>query len=104
MWARRPFNASSIVERTREFGIRMALGATSADTVRMVATSGISLALVGAVVGGVLSVLAVPLVRSYLWGVEPGDPATYVSVVAFLVAVAHVDSSYSQLNSYSLGI
>jgi predicted permease len=84
--------ASSVAERTREFGIRMALGASIGQTIRSVAVSGVGLALVGAVAGGALSVLAVRLERIYLWGVQPGDPLTYVAVMAFLVAVAAASS------------
>lgn len=80
--------ASAVAERTREFGIRMALGASAAQTIRLVAGSGVVLALAGAVIGGVLSVLSVPLLRAYLWGVQPGDPLTYLAVMLFLVAVA----------------
>lgn len=82
----------SVNERTREFGIRMALGATAGQTIRDVASSGIALACLGAVIGGGLSVLAVRLVESFLWGVEPGDPLTYASVLSFLVLVAAISS------------
>jgi len=84
--------ASSVAERTREFGIRMALGATAAQTIRIVASSGVGLAIVGAALGGACSVLAVRLVRSSLWGVEPGDPVTYGAVMVFLIAVAAASS------------
>ena len=84
--------ASSVSERTREFGIRMALGATAGQTIRDVASSGVTLALIGAAIGGGLSILAARLVRSFLWGVEPGDPATYLSVLGFLVIVALASS------------
>lgn len=82
--------AHSVNERTREFGIRMALGATAVQTMRHVAGAGVSLALVGAAIGGGLSMLAVRLVRAFLWGVEPSDPLTYVAVLGFLIAVAAV--------------
>jgi ABC-type antimicrobial peptide transport system permease subunit len=84
--------ASAIAERSREFGIRLALGASAGQIVRMVAASGVVLAIAGAAIGGVLSIAAVPLVRAYLWGVQPGDPATYLWVAAFLIATAAVSS------------
>jgi predicted permease len=84
--------AHSVSERTREFGIRLALGATAGQTIRDVASSGVTLALIGAAIGGGLSILAVRMVRSLLWGVEPSDPTTYVSVLGFLLIVALVSS------------
>lgn len=84
--------SGSVTERTREFGLRLALGATYAQTIRGVATSGVVLALIGAAIGGVLSVMAVRLVASFLWGVETTDPATYLGVMAFLVTVAVASS------------
>jgi ABC-type antimicrobial peptide transport system permease subunit len=58
----------------------------------MIAASGVRLAVAGALIGGALSAAAVPLVRAYLWGVEPGDPATYIWVAAFLIATAAISS------------
>jgi predicted permease len=84
--------AHQVNERTREFGIRLALGATHAQTIRAVSLSGVVLSLVGAAIGGGLSVLAVRMVRSFLWGVEPTDPATYIGVMAFLTVVALTSS------------
>jgi ABC-type antimicrobial peptide transport system permease subunit len=85
--------AHQVQQRTREFGIRLALGATAGETIRSVAMSGIVLSLVGAVLGGGLSVLAVRLVQSlvgdsYLWGVSASDPRTYIGVAAFLSLIA----------------
>ena len=80
--------AHSVADRRREFGIRLALGATVGATVRRVALGGIVLAAIGAVIGGVLSLAAVRLVASFLWGVSEHDPATYAGVAVFLFAVA----------------
>jgi predicted permease len=84
--------AHNVSERTREFGIRMALGATAWQTMRSVAASGVALACVGAVIGGGLSVLAVRLVESFLWGVASSDPTTYAAVLGFLVLIAAIAS------------
>lgn len=89
--------ASSVAERTREFGIRLALGATVSQTIRAVALSGIGLAVAGALLGGALSVLAVRLVQSVLWGVTTTDPATYLAVMVFLVVVAAASSLWPAL-------
>jgi ABC-type antimicrobial peptide transport system permease subunit len=84
--------AHAVAERQREFGIRIALGASAWSTIRSVAASGVLLAAIGAVVGGLLSVLGVQLVSSFLWGVGDHDPTTYVGVALFLFAVATVAS------------
>jgi predicted permease len=78
----------SVTERTREFGIRLALGATPGDTVRAVALSGITLAAIGAGLGVVLSLPATSLVASVLYGVAERDLLTYAGSAAFLFLVA----------------
>jgi hypothetical protein len=82
----------SVSERTREFGIRLALGATPGGTVRAVAWSGIALAGVGAVIGAALAVPASGLVASVLYGVAERDPLTYIGAGAFLFIVASIAS------------
>jgi len=89
--------AQSVQQRTREFGIRLALGATPGGTIRSVAMSGVVLAAFGAAVGVGLAILAVRLVESlvssnYLWGVTGREPSTYLGVAVFLVVVASVAS------------
>ena len=84
--------AHAVTERRREFGIRMALGATAGQTVRDVALGGITLAAAGAVAGGLLSIPAVTLVRSFLWRVETSDPLTYAVAGAGLLIVAAISS------------
>ena len=82
----------SVAERTREFGIRLALGATPARTATAVAWSGIVLAGIGAVIGVALAVPASTLVASVLYGVAERDPLTYVGAAGFLFIVAAVAS------------
>ncbi len=84
--------AQSVAERRREFGIRIALGATSVDAVRTVSTTGLLLSSAGAIAGLLLSIPATSLVRAFLWRVEPGDPWTYIGVAAVLLVVAIVAS------------
>ena len=85
--------AHSVNERTREFGIRLALGATVSQTVRSVAWSGLMLAVIGAAIGGVASIYAVRLVTTFLWGVEPSDPVTYAGAMLFLIIIAAISST-----------
>ena len=80
--------AQSVTERRREFGIRMALGATAGQTVRSVALGGIVLAAAGAVIGVGLSFWAVRLIEGFLWPARQTDPLTYVAVGIFLLLVA----------------
>lgn len=84
--------AHSVAERRREFGIRIALGATGADAMRSVSFGGIALAGVGGIIGGLLSIPASSLVRSFLWRVETSDPWTYLGVAVALLVVATVAS------------
>ena len=84
--------AHTVAERRREFGIRIALGATGADAVRSVSLGGITLAAIGAVIGGLLSIPATTLVRSFLWRVDVSDPWTYAAAATALLVVATVAS------------
>jgi predicted permease len=80
--------ASSVTERTRELGIRLALGATGSRVMRDVLVPGITLTAVGVVVGAAGALGAVRLLQSFLWGVTATDPLTFAAVVIILMAVA----------------
>ncbi|HTT62341.1 MAG TPA: ABC transporter permease [Bryobacteraceae bacterium] len=80
--------ANSVAERTRELGIRLALGATVAQAIRSIALPGVALALAGVAVGSVLAGFASQLLRHLIWGVRPGDPLTFVAVALALLGVA----------------
>ncbi len=80
--------ANSVAERTRELGIRLALGATVPQAMRSVALPGLALALAGVIVGSVLAGFASHLLRHLVWGVQPGDPATFAVVGLGLLGVA----------------
>ncbi len=82
----------SVLERTREFGIRMALGATPRQTVRDVTTGGLALAAVGAALGVALAIPASSLVASWLYGVAERDVSTYAGAALFLLLVAGIAS------------
>jgi putative ABC transport system permease protein len=78
----------SVTQRTREIGVRMALGADAARVRAMVVMQGLRLCLVG-LGGGVLAALALTrLLSSQLFGVSPSDPATYVALAAVILLVA----------------
>jgi predicted permease len=80
--------ASGVAERTRELGIRMALGATVGQTIRDAALPGITMSLAGLVIGCAIAYGATGLIRSLLWGVKENDPMTFVAVIGALLAVA----------------
>jgi predicted permease len=84
--------ASSVSERTRELGIRLALGATGSQVIRDVLVPGLTLAAAGVTLGGAAALAAVRLLRSFLWGVTPTDPLTFVGVIVTLLAVALLSS------------
>jgi putative ABC transport system permease protein len=77
-----------VAVETREIGIRMALGATRGDVLRLVVGHGMSLALAGAAIGLVGAFIVARLISSLLYGVKPGDPLTFLCAFAVLVSVA----------------
>jgi len=84
--------AFAAAERTRELGIRVALGATRADVVRLVLGQGIAIALVGGALGLAGALAATRVLRSLLYDVGPSDPATFAAVVALLLLTVLVAS------------
>jgi ABC-type antimicrobial peptide transport system permease subunit len=74
-------------ERTREIGIRMALGAQVGDVRRLFLKHGLSLTLVGIVLGLGAALALTPVMSSLLYGVRPTDPVTYAGVALALAAV-----------------
>ena len=77
-----------IARRTNEIGIRKALGAPQRTLMAMIARETGWLVLAGLVVGGALSVAAVRLISSRLYGLSPADPVTFATAVATLALVA----------------
>lgn len=78
----------SVVQRRREIGIRMALGATKKDVLEMVLRAGTRLAALGIALGLVASALVTRTMQSFLYGVRPTDPLTFAAVPAILMVVA----------------
>jgi predicted permease len=80
--------AYEVTQRTREIGIRMAIGAQQSDVVRMVLRQGLLVAMVGAIVGAAASFAVNGLLQSILYHVRAGDPVTLAGVTAILLVVA----------------
>jgi len=80
----------SVTQRRTEIGIRMALGATREDILRLVLRRGSALAFTGAAIGLLSSIAASRLLSSMLFAVSPKDPETFFAVAVLLVSVALV--------------
>jgi putative ABC transport system permease protein len=80
----------SVAQRSREMGIRMALGAQPGSLIALVVRHGGSMAIVGIVVGVTGALMLGRFAEKMLFGIRPNDPLTYVTVTAVLAAVALV--------------
>ena len=85
--------AYSMAQRTSEIGVRIALGASTADVVKSVLRRGVALAAVGLAIGVAIALVAVRVLDSFLFETNVHDPSTFV-IAAFLLAVAALGASY----------
>jgi putative ABC transport system permease protein len=80
--------SDSVAQRRQELGVRVALGAQPRDVFRLVVRQGALLAGAGVAIGLAGSWILTPVLRSWLYEIEPSDPLTFVGVAGLLVAIA----------------
>jgi putative ABC transport system permease protein len=80
----------AVTQRSREFGLRIALGASAASVMRMVVARGLLLTAAGLTIGLALAWAAMRALQNLLYGVSAADPRTFGAVIALLTAIAAV--------------
>ena len=79
--------AYAVTRRTREIGIRMALGARRADVIMMVLREGLTLTLIGSAIGMVVAAAVSRMLTGFLFGIPPIDPITFAGTTALFAAI-----------------
>ena len=82
--------ASGVVERTREIGVRVALGSTPGEVMRLVMGGGARLGIIGLIIGMIGAAIVARLMAALLYGTSPGDPVTFQLVPIALILVVLV--------------
>jgi putative ABC transport system permease protein len=80
--------AYSVARRTRELGVRIALGASSANVLKLVLRQAVATVTAGVLLGAIAAFALTRVIQSMLFGVTGSDPVTYVGVAALLLGVA----------------
>ena len=78
----------AVTQRTREIGVRMALGGRGRDVLRLVVGQGMKMAMIGALAGLVASLALTRFMKGLLFGVSASDPLTFAAVALLLTMVA----------------
>jgi predicted permease len=78
----------AVAQRSREIGLRIALGATAGSVMRVVVARGLALTGIGLTIGLALAWAGTRALQNVLYGVTAGDPSTYAAVVALLASIA----------------
>ena len=79
---------NTVSQRTNEIGIRVALGATDGDVLKLVIGQGLKLIIAGLSLGIAIALVATPAIGSFLWGVRSNDPLTFAVAAAGLAGIA----------------
>ena len=91
--------AFTVSQRTREIGVRIALGAPAGEILRMVLRRGVRLAAAGVVLGAVLAYAAGRAMEALLFGISPADTATFAVAVTMSFAMATLGSLWPALRA-----
>jgi ABC-type antimicrobial peptide transport system permease subunit len=91
--------AQRVASRSREIGVRLALGAVPRQVFRLVLREGTSLVIIGLVLGGVVVVLGAPLIESSLFGVTAADGTTFIGSITALTLAALLASLIPALSA-----
>jgi predicted permease len=92
----------SVSQRTAEIGVRMALGANRTAVLRQILSQGMRLTAIGIACGLAISFAATRVLSDLLYGIKPGDPATYLAVSFFLGAVALISCYFPARRAASI--
>jgi putative ABC transport system permease protein len=84
--------AYNVTQRSHELGVRIALGASAADVLRLVVGSGVRIAAAGIAIGGIIALATGRFIGPLLYRVSPKDPVVYVIAAGTLLAVAMLAS------------
>jgi len=94
--------ANTVSARTREIGVRVALGARPTQILKQIAGQGMIAAAIGIAFGIAVSAAAAQLIRSLLFGIEPIDPATFLLVLLSVLLVALLAASVPSMRAAKL--
>jgi predicted lysophospholipase L1 biosynthesis ABC-type transport system permease subunit len=84
----------AVARRTSEIGVRMAIGATPADVMRLIVGDGLRVTVIGIAVGIAAAIAAARVIQTLLFGITSTDPLTYAAITATLAVVALVASYF----------
>jgi predicted permease len=82
--------AQSVMERTRELGIRMALGATRSQAIGAVSRAGLTLVLAGLLLGSAAALASARVLKMLIWGIAPNDPVAFAGACGTLLLAGAV--------------
>ena len=94
----------SVAQRTREIGIRLALGAQRNDVLKMTMGQGLKLVVIGVALGLVSALILTRVMASLLFGVSATDPITFVTISLVLMSVALVASFIPALRATTVAL